>query len=150
MGNKFCKKCGACCKHIIIDKERKIICWDAELPLTEEFEAMLFPADEENNIYACRFLVNNLCTNPNRPEVCINYPSFPFVQLPENCGYEGYIFVQKEKLKHKIRKLKEEILHYTVLSETTNDKRERQQYQKIINTHVRYIDKYKNYGSDNW
>jgi len=148
MINDFCNKCGACCKNIKADMEKNILFWDGELPLTEEFKSMLIPVN--NNIYTCRFLENNLCTNPSKPDICTNYPSSPFVELPDNCHYCGLIFMKREKIQQKIRKLKEEIIHYNTLIETTKDKREQNQFQRIIASHQKQVDKYKEYGSKDW
>lgn len=150
MKTDYCKKCGACCKNIKIDTVNQMLLWDCKMPLTKEFEAMLLPIDEKHGIYTCKYLKDCLCTNPNKPEICRNYPSFPFIELYENCGYEGQIFILKENLKHKIRKLKEEVLHYSVLSESTSNKKEKQQYEKLVNSHKKFISKYKDYGSGDW
>jgi len=111
---------------------------------------MLLPINTKLGIYTCKYLKNNLCTNPNKPDICKNYPSFPFIQLPENCGYEGIIFLKKEDIKHKIRKIKEEILNYTILLETTKDKKEKQQYKKLIDIRNKSISKYKDFDSEDW
>ncbi len=146
----YCIKCGACCKNIKIDKNKELLQWDGSMPLTKEFEAMLLPINIEEGIYTCKHLKENLCTNKNKPDICKNYPSFPFTQLADGCGYEGEIFLKKEKIKHKIRKLKEEKLHYQTLSELTQNKKEQQQYQKLINLNEKAILKYQEYGSENW
>ena len=148
MVNDFCNKCGECCKYIKADLKAKVLYWDGVQPLSEDFASMLLPLD--NGIYTCKYLQNNLCTNSQKPEICANYPSFPFIELPERCDYRGEIFMKREKIQQKIRKLKEEIIHYNALIDTINDKREQNQYQKIIDLHQKQIDKYKEYGSQNW
>ena len=148
MTKDFCNKCGACCKNIKADFEAEILYWDDIQPLTDEFRSMLIPND--NGFYVCRFLKENICTNQAKPEICINYPSSPFVNLPEGCGYYGDIFMKREKVQQKIRKLKEEIMHYEALIASISDKQEQKQYQKIIYLHQKYIDKYKEYGSQDW
>jgi hypothetical protein len=148
MNTDYCKKCGSCCKQIKINKDKLL--WDGEIKLSEEFKSMLIPIDTENNIYTCKYLHNNLCTNPDKPDICKNYPSFAFTKLPDGCGYEGYLFIAKEKIRHKIRKMKEEVLDYTILCNTSIDKREIQQYNKIIESHQRFINKYMDFDSENW
>jgi hypothetical protein len=149
MTDDFCNKCGECCKHIKADFEAKILYWDGKQPLPDSFAEMLNKTSEPN-IYSCKFLKNNLCTNHNKPEICIKYPSSPFVNLPEQCTYCGYIFMQKEKIKQQIRKFKEEIIHYNAIIESIRDKREQNQLQKIVASRQKFIDKYKEYGSENW
>ena len=46
--------------------------------------------------------------------------------------------------------LKEEIIHYNAIINTTHDKKEQNQLQKIISSRQKFIDKYKEFGSDNW
>ena len=148
MARDFCNKCGACCKHIRADLEAKLLYWDGAQPLSEEFESMLIPLGD--GVYTCKYLQNTMCTNPKKPDICINYPSSPFAELPESCDYRGEVFMKREKIQQKIRKLKEEIIHYSVLIDTINDKKEQNQYQKIIDSHQKYIDRYKEHGSQDW
>ena len=37
-------------------------------------------------------------------------PETAFSDIPENCGYEGWMFLKKEEHKQKVRKLDEEII----------------------------------------
>ena len=59
--------------------------------------------------YYCPYLSeDNLCTiYPRRPECCKRAPINGWALFPEGCGYEGWQFVQREKHKSRIRKLKE-------------------------------------------
>lgn len=150
MEKDLCKKCGECCRKIAVDFERKIIYKDGVETLSEEFASMLEPVEKRENVTfcKCKFLEDNICTNSDKPEECINYPSSPFAFLPEECGYYGEIFLKNENIKQKIRKLKEEIIHYE--AEIITNKSEQNQLRKIIEKHQAFIDKYKIYGSENW
>lgn len=142
----YCNKCGKCCKNIVVDFNNNIVFYDGIQKLNDEFKSMLRVVHTKDNysICTCKFLKNNICSNPNKPDMCTKYPSSPFAFLQEDCGYEGFIFLKNEKEKQKIRKLKEEILHYEV--QLKKDK----SVQKIINHHQALIDKFKAYGSENW
>ena len=146
MNKDFCHKCGECCKNIPVDFDNRLICFDGIQPLTSEFEQMLIPVNKTKNITfcSCKYIENGLCTNLNKPKICIDYPSSPFAYLPDGCGFYGEIFIKQENIKQKIRKLKEEIIHYEAL--VSKDK----SVQKIIDHHQAIIDKYKPYGADNW
>ena len=148
MENNYCNKCGTCCKNIKADLEAKVLYWDGIQSLDADFESMLIPIGE--GIYKCKYLKDNLCTNIIKPNICKNYPSSPFVELPEVCDYRGDIFMKKEKVLQKVRKLKEEILYYNALISTITNKKEQNQYKKIIDSHQRIIDKYKVHGSQDW
>lgn len=152
MRNDLCKKCGNCCRLIPVDFSNRIMFRDGIQSLTPEFESMLEVVETQNNttICKCKFLDANLCTNTNKPEECKNFPSSPFAFLPRNCGFEGEVFVAYERKKQKVRKLKEEIIHYEALIKTTSSKSEREQYTKIINSHNSFIQRYSRYGSIDW
>lgn len=144
--NNYCNKCGECCKKIPVDFSKKIIYRDGIQTLTEEFESMLQPVETKENITfcSCKYLKDNLCTNPNKPSECIEYPSSPFAFLPENCGYYGVIFSKHENFMQKIRKMEEEIIHYEALMIKCS-KEEAKQYSKIIEKHKSFINKYSHY-----
>ena len=150
MDNDLCKKCGACCRNIKADINAKILYWDGKIELTESFASMLIPNEHADNMYACKYLKNNLCTNEQKPDICKQYPLSPFVNLPDECDYTGEIFMKREKVKQKIRRLKEEIIHYEALISRTKDKKEQNQLRKIINQHKKQIEKFNEYGSQNW
>ena len=146
MEKDYCNKCGACCKNIVVDFERKILFRDGVQTLTDEFAKMLIKGENKDSttICSCSFLKNNLCSNPNKPKECTDFPSSTFAFLPENCGYEGDVFIKLEKEKQKIRKLKEEIIYYNSILSVDKS------VQRIIDRHQAYIDKYKMYGSNDW
>ena len=146
MERDFCNKCGECCRKIAVDFEQGVIFRDGIQPLSPEFSSMLVSVSKTKNITfcSCKYLKNNLCTNPKKPEECLNYPTSPFAFLPGGCGYEGVIFIKNENIKQKVRKLKEEILDYSIRAEHEKD------LQKLIEHHQAFIDKYKQYGSYDW
>ena len=146
MKNSYCNKCGECCKNIAADFSKNIIYRDGIQPLSQEFSSLLEPGEIKNGITLCKckYLVDNLCTHPNKPEVCKNFPSFPFAFLPEKCGYYGEMFIIRENFMQKLRKLEEEIIHYEALSKISS-KDEAKQYAKIIEKHNNYLNKYRMY-----
>ncbi len=146
MDKNYCTKCGKCCKEIAVDFSKNIIYRDGVEPLTEDFAGMLIKGEVKDNITfcSCKYLENNLCINPNKPEICEKYPSSPFAFLPENCGYYGVNFLEREKFMQKLRKLEEEIIHYEALI-SISSKDDAKQYAKIIEKHRSFINKYKMY-----
>ena len=160
--NEFCKYCGLCCKIIPV-KNGKIIKNNCQI----EFENLIkltyenacninkqFVEDIKNfvgetDFYKCKYISeNNLCTNPNMPETCKNFPADALAIVPEECCYIGEIFLKREELKQKVRKYKEEIIHYEALI-NSGDK-DKSAYEKIIKSLKKFIDKYALYGSRNW
>ena len=151
MKNNYCNHCGKCCSSIAVDFTQGIMFRDGIQKIDTDFFSLLEPFSKKDNIMfcKCKFLKNNLCTNDKKPEICINYPSSPFAFLPDNCGFYGEIFQKKEEIMQKIRKLKEEILHYETLLPLAS-KEEKREYTVIIEKHKKFISKYKPYGSENW
>lgn len=158
----LCNKCGLCCK--LIPAHNNIIIRDGQQPVEDFFEPIdfavaininedyvkkvqnIFP---DANFYTCKYISEeNLCMNPQPPESCKNYPNTALALTPDECGFYGEIFTKNENLKQKIRKLKEEIIHYE--AQITSNPKEKNNYQKIINSHKNYIKKYEFFGSQNW
>ena len=79
---------------------------------------------------------------------CEIYSSNPVAVVPEECRYTGEIFLKREALKQKIRRYKEEIIHYEALI-NSGDK-ESASYKKIIKSLQKFVDKYSAFGSANW
>ena len=152
MDKDLCIKCGECCRKIPVDFGKKLMYRDGIQPLTEEFSEMLTPVVKNGDITycICKYLNGNLCSNKNKPEICIKYPSSPFANLPENCIQCGNVFIESEKIKQRVRKLKEEILDYNILIDKISNKFERNGLIKIIQKHQKFIDKYSEYGSHDW
>ena len=152
MADDYCNKCGMCCMNIAVDFGQKVIFRDGVEPLTDTFAQMLRPVGTRENITfcKCKYMKKNLCLNPNKPVQCTIFPSSPFAYLPEGCGYEGYIFMKNESVRQKVRKYKEEIIHYNALIESCAKKEDARQYQKIITAHQSFINRYAMYGSNDW
>ena len=152
MTKDYCIKCGLCCRNIRIEKDSQKLYWDGIQELPKDFFSMLIlnKSDEKFDYYTCKYLMDNMCTNPQKHEICLKYPSNPFAFLTENCGYYGIIFQKQESVKQKVRKLKEEIIHYNALIETISDKSQKKQYMRIIESHKRFISAYSRFNSDDW
>ena len=163
--DNLCNRCGVCCRYIPVDTKNKILYRDSIKPLTEEFEALLIPQTgiipNFNDIYPtialrqdviffrCKFLLNeNICSNPQKPQECKDFPKSAMACIPEYCGYSGTQFLKSEEHKQKIRKMKEEILHYEALM--IDEPQNKRGYQKIIERLQAFIDKYAVYGSEDW
>ncbi len=62
--------------------------------------------------YYCPYLSeDNRCgIYENRPECCKRAPNNPWSCMPPGCGFEGWQFEQREKIKKEVRKLKEYLI----------------------------------------
>ena len=162
----LCKRCGICCRYIPVNTDNNTLLRDSIQPLSKEFEEMLIPLEDSKlqhlnilntnfsfncniKLFRCKYLINeNICSNPHKPQECKDFPSKPFAFIPDDCGYYGAQFLKNEELKQKIRKIKEEILHYETL--TITDPKEKHAYQRIIEKLKKIIQKHAIYGSEDW
>lgn len=102
-------------------------------------------------ITGCNYIGDdNLCQiYENRPQACKDFPASPFEGLPDGCGYEGWIFQQREAQKQQIRKQKELLLSLEILLKTATGK-EAVQLKKDIAEIKKFVDNYAKYGSKDW
>lgn len=109
---------------------------------------------DENEItfYGCKYLQdNNLCSRyETRLDLCKHCPSTPWAIVPPGCGFEGWLFWQREEIKQKIRKSKEELLELKLLRMRTKDENTLQKIDIVEHKIQRGVDFYKKYGSENW
>jgi len=152
---RLCIKCGKCCRFVPVEKtysELKLLAENGDknamdflemfVPYQSIDEILKLDRDtvesftdwQTKTFYKCKYLnEDNLCSiYDTRFEMCRNYPQSPFLELPEGCGFSGWAFQEGEKIKHALRKLKEELLNYQTefnLAKTSNDKKV---YDKLI------------------
>ena len=107
----------------------------------------------ENEItYFCKYLGDdNLCSRyETRLDLCKHCPSTPWSIVPPGCGFEGWLFWQREEVKQKIRLAKEELLELKLLKLRTNDEETLNKISLVEQKIQRNIDMYKKFGSENW
>lgn len=102
-------------------------------------------------IYNCNHLgEDNLClVYEDRPENCHNFPCSPWEEIPEGCGFEGWLFQKREEIKQQVRKHKETLLLFEVMLKTANP----EQVEKLtedIEKIGQIIEIYAKYGSKDW
>ena len=107
---------------------------------------------ETLTFYKCRYILeNNLCGIYNqRKELCKIFPSSPWAIVPVGCGFEGFLFQQKEEIKQAIRKEKENLLTLDLLFEKAVNEEQKEQIKKIKEKIEQTIKSYAQYGSRNW
>ena len=100
-----------------------------------------FLEDEINN------LPEGLC---NKCARCLKgYPVSYWEKMPEGCGYEGWLFQKREKIKQKTRQQKELLLSLKILLKTSSAEQVQEINKKIENIE-KNINVYAKYGSINW
>ena len=126
--------------------DRQVV--DANILLNKK----LYGEQTQTYFYYCRYLsADNSCSVYDmRPKMCRFYPKNEFVVLPEDCAYEGYAFIIREKVKAKIRKAKEELLDIKVLRQNEQQRgiiEKLNKHEKKLNE---FIAEYDVYGSQDW
>ena len=108
--------------------------------------------EKKITFYGCKYLQdNNLCSRyETRLDLCKHCPSTPWSIVPPGCGFEGWLFWQREEIKQKIRKSKEELLELKLLRMRTKNENTLQKINIVEHKIQRGIDFYKKYGSENW
>lgn len=73
-------------------------------------------------------------------------PESAFSDIPENCGYEGWIFLKKEEHKQKVRKLDEEIILLNVKIKNSKSNTKKKKYEHARNKVLAELEKLKEFG----
>ena len=110
---------------------------------------------DENRMtfYRCKYLLdNNLCSiYEERPLLCKHCPSTPWAIVPPGCGFEGWLFLERENAKQKVRKAKEDLLELKLLKIKNNNNDEILKKISAVEHKINTtIELYKKYGSKDW
>ncbi len=103
-------------------------------------------------IYYCPNLTeDNLCSvYQTRPECCRRLPNNGWSLLPEDCGFKGWQFQQREKVKASVRKLKEKLTELNLMQ----DDKILPQYDKTVKQMKELITEkinlWEKYGAKYW
>lgn len=171
---RLCKMCGKCCRLATTADSYQDLLSKADsgdesakefLDTFEPYETLEdalkadeitvknIPDWENRTFYYCKHINNdsNLCPKyEERHTVCRTFPTSPWAVTPPGCGFEGWLFQEREAHKQKIRKLKEEQIYYKAKLKTEITKKEKNLYEKLIKQIDARINLYAKYGSKDW
>lgn len=170
---RLCKMCGKCCriatascsheellKAVENNEQSAIEFLEIFEPYESYEEAMKvdesivknIPDYQNRTFYHCRYIQeNNLCSRyESRYTVCKTFPTSPWAVVPPGCGFEGWLFVEREKHKQHIRKYKEEQIFYKAKLQTNIPNKEKQLYEKLIKKIDERIMIMEKYGAKDW
>ncbi len=77
-------------------------------------------------------------------------PDNAFSQIPENCGYIGYIFLKQEEHKQKVRKLDEEITALKVKIKNAKGNAKRKKFEQALTKIYKKLEDLKEFGPINF
>lgn len=108
--------------------------------------------EENTTFYRCKYLLeDNLCSiYEERPVLCRHCPSTPWSIVPPGCGFEGWLFLEREKAKEKIRRSKEELLELELLKKRKVNETILKRIEAVEHKINSSIELYKKYGSYDW
>ena len=73
-----------------------------------------------------------------------------FEKIPEACGYEGFMFMQREIVKKKIRKLKEDVMDFKIDLNNAKTQEDKAKILAKIKENEEIINSFAKYGSKDW
>lgn len=91
---------------------------------------------------------DRLCKNCGKCQKTKDFPH-PFSELPDGCGYEGWVFFAREEIRHKIRVLKEKKISFELQLKTSKPNQKKWLRKKIEEVEEEVL-KYNEFGSENW
>ena len=103
--------------------------------------------------YGCKYILdNNMCSiYEERPLLCKHCPSTPWCVVPPKCGFEGWLFLMRERDKKRIRKSKEDLLELKLLkTKMKNDPDALKKIESVEHKIHGTIERYKKYGAEYW
>lgn len=121
-----------------IEEARKVIPEQIDQVLKELEQNEGFDINKVTFYYCPHLSPDNKCgIYECRPECCRRAPNSAWACMPPGCGFEGWQFEEREKIKHQIRKLKE----YLIAAEAVNaDNAE--ELKNLIAQKIKPLEKY--------
>lgn len=80
-----------------------------------------------------------------------NLPKDFFAEIPDNCGYEGWLFLKREAYKQKIRQLDENAILLNIKIKNAKSNTKRKKFEHALRKIQEQLEKYKqDYGNINF
>lgn len=79
-----------------------------------------------------------------------NLPQNVFSDIPENCGYYGWIFLKQEEHKQKVRKIKEEMIELKVKINNSKSNTKKKKYEHALKKIYEKLEDLKEFGPINF
>lgn len=99
----------------------------------------------ENNNFE---LPKRLCLNCRKCNG--NKPKTAFSEIPDGCGYYGWLFYKQEEHKQKIRKIDEELISINVKIQNSKGEAKKQKYEKAKEKILLKLEELKPFGPINF
>ncbi len=107
-------------KYDSIDDAKKAVPDHVQNVLNELKKDPNFDESKVSFYYCPHLNENNLCSiHDTRPDCCRRAPRNGWSLFPPDCGFKGWQFQQRERVKFNVRKLKETLLDFELLNDDT-------------------------------
>lgn len=134
-----------------IEEAKKVVPEQIEQILKELEQSESFDINKVTFYYCPHIQDDNKCgIYECRPECCKRAPTGPWACMPPGCGFEGWQFEEAEKIKKKIRKLKEYLITAEAVAEDgmiPGKNMSVEQLREFVNQKIK---PYEKYGSLYW
>lgn len=102
--------------------------------------------------YRCKYIQdNNLCgIYDERKNLCKIFPNSPWAVVPPGCGFEGWLFLKREEVKQRIRKLKENQLYFRLKLQHASDSEQIKALKDAIKSIDDIVMQYEVFGASDW
>lgn len=78
-------------------------------------------------------------------------PNGVFAKIPDNCGYEGWLFLKREEYKQKIRRLDENVILLNIKIKNAKSNTKKKKFEHALRKIQEQLENYKQeYGNINF
>lgn len=78
-------------------------------------------------------------------------PTYLFEEIPDGCGYEGWIFLKREEYKQKIRRLDENVILLNIKIKNAKSNTKKKKFEHALRKIQEQLNQYKQeYGNINF
>lgn len=134
-----------------VDAARKAVPLHVENILNELKKNPEFDESKVSFYYCPHLNEKNMCKiHPTRPDCCRRAPRNGWSLFPPNCGFQGWQFQQRERVKATIRRLKETLMDFEFLSDDQILPSSKKTVKEAKETILQKISVWEKYGASFW
>lgn len=134
-----------------IEEAKKTVPDQIEQVLGELARSEGFDINKVTFYYCPHVTDDNKCgIYEKRPECCRRAPTGPWACMPPGCGFEGWQFEEREKIKKKVRKLKEYLVTAEAIAEGGMIPGENMSIKELREVVEARIKPFERYGARYW
>ncbi len=134
-----------------IEEAKKVVPEQVEQVINELSQQENFDINKITFYYCPYITEDNKCgIYENRPDCCKRAPTGGWSCMPPGCGFEGWQFEEREKIKQKVRKYKEYLIASEAISEDGSIPGQDYSIEELRQIIEKKISPWEKYGSKFW